>query len=105
VRASVDVPLAGVSRSPEADFVDPILGLRANVPLSPRWSLIAYADVGGFGAGSEHTHQALISANYLYGERWAFSVGLRHLAVDYRDGGTRIDATLAGPLVGASWRF
>ncbi|GHC10658.1 hypothetical protein [Thermomonas carbonis] len=31
--------------------------------------------------------------------------GLRHWSVDYRDRGTRVDATLAGPLIGASWRF
>jgi hypothetical protein len=105
LRAAVDVPAVGLSRSPEQTFTDPLLAMRANVPLSPRWSLIAYADVGCFGGGSEHTHQWLLSANYLHGERWAFSLGLRQFAVDYRDGGTRVDVTLSGPMLGASWRF
>ena len=105
VRSEVQVPLAGVARSPGDTFTDPIIALRVNAPLSPRWSLIGYADVGGFGVGAEHTHQWLLSANYLHGDAWAFSLGLRELAVDYRDGDTRIDVKLAGPVLGASWRF
>lgn len=105
VRAEVAVPLAGVSRSPGDRFTDPIIAARANVSLAPRWSLIAYADVGGFGAGSESTHQWLLVANYAATDAWVFSFGLRQLSVDYRERGTRVDATLAGPLLGASWRF
>lgn len=105
VRAAVEVPLAGISRSPGASFTDPIVAVRANVALAPRWSLIAYVDAGGFGVGSKDTFQGLLTANYQPGERWVFSLGLRALSVDYRDGGTRVDATLAGPLLGASWRF
>jgi hypothetical protein len=105
VSASVAVPLAGVSRSPGVDFTDPLLVARANVTLAPRWSLIGYVDAGGFGVGSEKTTQWLAVVNYASSDRWVFSAGLRHLSVDYRDRGTRVDATLAGPLVGASWRF
>lgn len=105
VGVAVDVPLAGIARAPDADFTDPIVAARANVALSPRWSLITYADVGGFGVGSDNTYQWLATFNYLHGDRWAFSAGWRQLRVDYRDGGTRFDVTLAGPLLGASWRF
>ena len=105
VKTEVRVPLAGISRSPGDRFTDPLLAVRGNLSLAPRWSLIGYADVGGFGVGSDQTWQWLATVNYLHGERWAFSAGLRQLSVDYRDGGTRIDATLAGPLLGVSWRF
>ena len=105
VDAAVDVPLAGIARSPGDTFTDPIVAARANLTLSPRWSLIGYVDVGGFGVGSEHTHQWLLVGNYRPGDTWVFSFGLRQLSVDYRNGGTRVDATLAGPLIGASWRF
>lgn len=105
INAAVQVPLAGIARSPDLDFTDPLVALRANIALAPDWSLIVHADAGGFGVGSERTWQALATVNYLYGERWAFSAGLRQLSVDYRDGGTRLDATLAGPLLGVSWRF
>lgn len=105
INTAVEVPLAGISRSPGLDFTDPLLALRANITLAPDWSVIAYADAGGFGVGSEHTWQWLATVNYLPGEHWAFSLGLRQLSVDYRDGGTRLDATLAGPMLGVTWRF
>lgn len=105
VQAAVDVPLAGLSRTPDARFVDPLLAARLNWTLAERWSLIAYADVGGFGAGSESTHQWLLAANYLRDARWAFSLGLRTLAVDYRERGARVDVQLSGPVLGLSWRF
>ena len=105
VRSEVAVAALGLSRSPGDRFTDPLLALRVNAPLASRWSMIAYADVGGFGMGSEHTHQWMLSANYLHDERWAFSLGWRQLALDYREAGTRVDVLLAGPLLGASWRF
>jgi hypothetical protein len=105
IKAAVQVPLAGIARSPDLDFTDPLVALRANLTLAPDWTLIAYVDAGGFGVGSDTTWQWLATVNYLHGERWAFSAGLRQLSLDYRDGGTRLDATLAGPLLGVSWRF
>ncbi|HEX4854041.1 hypothetical protein [Arenimonas sp.] len=105
VNAAVAVPLIGVARSPGDSFTDPIFAARANVSLSPRWSVIGYADVGGFGVGSDGTHQWLVVANYASSNAWVFSAGLRALSVDYRENGTRVDARLAGPLAGASWRF
>lgn len=105
LRAEVAVPAAGLARSASESFTDPLLAVRANLSLSPRWSLIAYADAGGFGVGSEQTWQWLLTANLHTIARWVRSFGLRQLSVDYRDGGTRVDATLAGPLLGVSWRF
>lgn len=105
VDASVDVPLAGISRAPGARFTDPIVAVRGNVTVNPRWSLQAYVDAGGFGVGSKQTYQWLATLNYQPGERWVFSAGMRALSVDYRDGGSRFDVRLAGPLLGASWRF
>jgi hypothetical protein len=105
VRGAVEVPLAGVDRSPTASFTDPLLAVRANIALAPRWSLIAYADVGVTGSGSDDTHQWLATVNYAPRSTWVVSAGLRQLRVDYRSGGTRLDATLAGPLLGATRRF
>lgn len=104
VRGEVQVPLAGVAKSPSDSFTDPLLVARANVSLKPRWSVIAYADVG-VASRSEQTYQWLATVNYEHSDRWAFSAGYRQLRVDYRSGGTRLDVTLSGPLVGASWRF
>jgi hypothetical protein len=104
IRANVDVAGA-VQRSPRLDFVDPIVAIRGNVALAPRWSAIGYADIGGFGAGSESTFQVVGTVNYQLSDRFFLSGGYRHLEVDYRSGGSRVDMRMSGPLLGATFRF
>lgn len=94
-----------LSVAPEVNFVDPILALRGTAPLSDRWSMLGYVDVGGFGAGSDLTWQAAITANYQATERLYLSLGWRHLYLDYSDGGSRFDGAMTGPLAGVTWRF
>lgn len=105
VKSRISVAGGALSASPGKDFVDPILALRANVTLAPQWSAILYADVGGFGVGSEQTSQILATLNYQVNDQLYVSGGYRQLNVDYRDGGTRLDVTMAGPILGATWRF
>lgn len=102
-----EVSLAGgmLRAERDKDFIDPILALRANLALAPRWSLILYADYGGFGVGSESTSQILATLNHQLGDDIWVSGGYRALRVDYRSGGTLADVTMAGPLLGVSWRF
>lgn len=105
VEGSVAVAGGLLQVSPRKEFADPILALRANLALGPQWSAIAYADVGGFGVGSHATHQIGLSANYRVSDQLYLSAGYRRLSVDYRRGGTRMDVVMAGPIVGATWRF
>lgn len=105
VEGSVKVPLLGVSASPELDFTDPIVAVRASLALAPQWSTTLYADFGGFGIGSEQTSQIAATLNYQATENIFLSAGYRLLNLDYRDGGTRIDMTMSGPLLGATWKF
>lgn len=95
----------GPSIAPSASFIDPILALRVNTPLSDRWSVLSYADIGGFGAGSDLTWQAAVTANYQATESLWLSFGWRHLAVDYSDGGTVFDGAMSGPLLGVTLQF
>lgn len=103
VRGSVETPLGNASRS--VGFTDPIIAARANFQLAPGWSTLLYADIGGFGVGSHSTAQLLGTVNYQLRENAFLSVGYRHLQVDYRDGGTRFDMRMSGPIIGATWRF
>lgn len=105
IKGTVDVPLAGVSVSPSRSFTDPIIAVRANVEIAPQWSAIFYGDIGGFGVGSEQSSQILATINYQFRDRVFLSAGYRSLSVDYRNGGTLIDATMSGPVFGATWRF
>lgn len=105
IDGSVSAPLAGVNIAPRADFVDPIIALRGNAPLSERWSLLGYIDIGGFGAGSDLTWQASATANYQATDNLYLSICWRHLYVDYSDGGTVFEGAMTGPVIGATWRF
>jgi hypothetical protein len=101
----VSVPAVGISAAPGADFVDPIIALRVNTPLAERWTVLGYADVGGFGVGSEFTWQIAVTANYQASDRVFLSFGWRHLYVDYSEDGTEFEGALSGPLVGATFTF
>lgn len=105
IKGRVTVPLAGVDIAPEQTFIDPIFGLRANAVLSDRWSVLGYADIGGFGVGSDQTWQAAVTANYRATDNLFLSAGWRELYVDYAKSGTEFDGSMAGPIVGATFTF
>ncbi len=101
----VSVPAAGISLAPGAEFVDPIVAARVNTPLSDRWSLLGYADLGGFGVGSDFTWQLAATASYQASDRLYLSIGWRHLYLDYSNGGTVFQGAMSGPVLGATLTF
>jgi hypothetical protein len=102
VRPRVQVPALGVERRAEVDFVDPVIAARAGFALSPRLSALAYADIGGFGAGSDITAQGVATLNVRVSRQLWLSGGYRYLLVDYEKNGVRVDSRLGGPLVGVT---
>ncbi len=105
LKATAEAPALGFSATRRASFTDPIIGARLNARLAPDWSALVYADVGGFGVGSEFTGQIVATVNYAATDQFFLSAGYRHLHVDYRGSGLRADMRMSGPLLGASWRF
>lgn len=105
VRPSVAVPLLGGTAAADLNFADPIVAARGNIRIAPRWSGVIYGDIGGFGAGSDVTAQAVGTINYRIGRAVWLSGGYRYLLVDYKSGGRRIDSSLGGPLLGVTLTF
>jgi hypothetical protein len=105
IRPKVAVPLLNLSARADTNFVDPVFAARINLKTSPRWSFLIYGDAGGFGVGSDLTAQAVVTANYRIADAIWLSGGYRYLYVDYKSGSVRADATLAGPLLGATFTF
>lgn len=103
VEGSVASPALSVA--PESNFVDPIIAIRSLTPLSDRWSVLGYFDVGGFGVGSELTWLGTVTANYQATDNLFVSAGWRHLYLDYEDDGTVFEGAMAGPVIGATYRF
>jgi opacity protein-like surface antigen len=98
--------LAGtVTRSGDKDWVDPIVGVRARHRVADRWWINGYADVGGFGVGSDLTWQAIAGVEYEISKTWSAKGGYRVLKVDYDRGGTVYDMKTSGIYLGLGIRF
>jgi hypothetical protein len=97
--------LPGVKVAQEKTWADPIIGLRAGLPLADTVSLTAYGDVGGFGAGSDLTWQGLATFNWRFSPHWALRAGYRALGVNFERGGFELDVIQHGPILGISYRF
>lgn len=94
-----------VSRSGDKDWVDPYVGVRIQHPITERWTLVGYADVGGFGVGSDLTWQAIAGAHYQYSKSVSLKLGYRYMSIDYDKGGVLYDATMQGPYAAVGIRF
>jgi hypothetical protein len=105
LEADVEIAGGAISASPRRNFVDPLVGGRAILPFSPRWSTMLYTDVGGFGAGTDLTVVTSGMVNYALSPRLLASGGYRAMFLDYDDRGTVADLTMQGPVLGLSWRF
>ena len=94
-----------VAASAEKSWVDPYIGVRVQHPIAERWTLVGYADVGGFGIGSDFTWQALAGVDYEFSKSIAGKFGYRYLYVDYDKDGFRYDMGNSGLYLGAGIRF
>jgi opacity protein-like surface antigen len=84
---------------------DPVIGVRVLEPLSETWSLAGYADIGGFGIGSELTYQLLAGVNWQFSKSVNAKAGYRYLYQDYKDGSFVWDMAANGFYLGAGFRF
>ena len=89
----------------DESWTDPLLIARSRIRISDNWSAILYADAGGFGAGSDLTWQGIGTVNYEMNDALYLSLGYRYLALDYSDGGLKLDLQMGGPLAGVTYRF
>ena len=86
-------------------WVDPLIGGRARVGITDRWFATAFADVGGFRAGSDLTWQALATLGYQFNERWSVEGGWRYVAIEKTIEGHNVETNFSGPLLGFTARF
>lgn len=91
------------SASLEEDWIDPFVGVRLDVDLSPKWDLFASADFGGFGVGADFTWNAWAMLGYQWQENKRLSFGFRGMYQDYEEGSGsnrfKWDETMYGPVL------
>jgi hypothetical protein len=111
-----DLTISGgraVAASGDVTWFDPLLGLRLRHRFSPGTELVLRGDVGGFGAGSDFSWQAMGYLNWDFARTqnavWSGMLGYRALYVDFEKGagGTHYeyDMLTHGPIVGVTARF
>jgi opacity protein-like surface antigen len=109
VEARIDATFFGAAgtaiRKSTEDWVDPYVGMRVQHPITPRWTLVGYADIGGFGVGSDFTWQAAAGANYALSRDVTAKFGYRYMSVDYDKGGFMYDVANSGLYAGVGIRF
>ncbi len=107
---SVTGPLNNIiSASQTESWVDPLLGVRGEVPLGEKWSASLRGDIGGFGVGADFAWQALAALRWQTSERVGVIFAYRYLDVDYEDGSGssffKYDVATSGPGVAAVFTF
>jgi hypothetical protein len=104
-------PIGSRSYSRDADWVDPVLGLRWIPEIADQWRLVLQGDVGGFGIASSFSWNVQAGVLYDYSKLVSVVLMYRALGVDYHDGapGTRerfeYDTITQGPMFGVVFRL
>jgi hypothetical protein len=87
------------------NWVDPIVGALAHYDFDENWFVNLYADVGGFGVGSDLTAQGFASIGYRWSDTISTAVGYRVLYTDYDKDGFVYNMTQHGPYMGLGIHF
>jgi hypothetical protein len=95
----LDGPNRHLEGSKKESWFDPLIGARVKAPLGGKWSFSAYADVGGFGIGSDITWQGVAGVDYQISRKMSLSAGWRYFKVNYDHGDFLYNIHQSGPLV------
>lgn len=105
---SFNPSLLGLNFSKSQDWVDPLVGGRIGVPLSPKLDVTVAGDVGGWGTGSQLEYQVVGLLGYKVKPHATLQVGYRYLDVNYAAGGVRggiLDVAMSGIVFGATFNL
>jgi hypothetical protein len=102
-----------IDRGGSVDWVDPVVGGRIRYNLAPGQDLMLRADVGGFGAGSQFSWNALAAYSFVLTQRdgvtYSGLLGYRALSADFEQGSGRseyvYDLVMHGPVTGLTVAF
>jgi hypothetical protein len=95
----------GPSVDGSKDWIDPVVGLRAQFHLTPDLTFNVFGDVGGFGLGSDLSWQLIAGVNWKIAKCVSLDAGWMVLDVDYESGTFAFDVNFSGPYISATFRF
>jgi opacity protein-like surface antigen len=100
-----DGAVFNASGSESETWVDPIVGLKGRINLSPEFYLAGWGMIGGFGVSSEFFWDAMGGVGYQISDSFSLFAGYRGLGIDYKNDGFVFDVDMNGPLLGAVFTF
>lgn len=103
--AGIIFPGGARSLSRKEDWWDPVIGARLMTPFSEKWSFFGYADLGGFGVGSDFTFQGIVGIKWQFSKVVSAKLAYRYLYQDYTEDDFVWDMAAHGPLLGFGFRF
>jgi hypothetical protein len=100
---SFNPSVLGLNFNGSQNFVDPLVGGRIQLDLSPKIVVNILGDVGGWNTGSKLEYQVAGLLGYRIKPALTLQAGYRYLNLDYRGSrGVVFDLTTAGVLFGAT---
>jgi hypothetical protein len=101
-----------IARSGDLEWVDPVVGARIRHQIAPGREFMLLGDIGGFGAGSEFSWQAVATYGFdvnCFGSPLHTVIGYRALAVDFSENGqfgkNALDVVQHGPVMGVTFKW
>ena len=105
VKWDVESTVQALNFKETKDWLDPYIGVRVQHPLGDRLTVEGYADVGGFGVGSDLSWQASAGINYSFTPSMTGKFGYRHVDNDYSEDGFTYDMASSGIYAGLGIRW
>jgi hypothetical protein len=90
--------------SASQNWVDPIVGGRIGMAVSPKLSVNILGDVGGWGTKAQPRFEYQVSGllGYRIKPNWSLAAGYRYLYVDYRHRGNIVNIAMSGVVLGVT---
>lgn len=92
----------GLNYSRSQNWVDPLVGGKTQMALSPKIVATIAGDVGGWGVASQMDYQVVGLLGYRIKPTWTLQAGYRYLYVDYTSGGATLKLATSGVGLGLS---
>lgn len=107
----LDITRTGIIRrrtfrgAADETWIDPVIGFRAQQDLPNEFFVRAVGDIGGFGASSDLTWQAMAGIGYRINDSSSILLGYRGIGTDYENGNFGYDVVSHGVIFGYECTF
>jgi hypothetical protein len=105
VDLELDGPLNTYRANPSPTNVSPFVGGRVRLPVSDKWAVGLYGDVGGLVNDTDVKWQLLGTVQYDISRRWRMIAGYRHMSINHSKRDLKFDVNLSGPILGFSYKL